>query len=183
MKKNITNKKNRAGLLITAAALTLTAVFAAGTVSAGAVSINKATGYSQSVTSAKETLAMSIAKRVYAGHNLQQADYSEDVILVETVRPPTASTGLAPATSRITSSAATTTFPSISMILSSSARSRACPTSPSTTTRATIRVSRRRCASPLTINSTPQVFPIENKTYQKRSCPVIVRSAPLFWLV
>ena len=83
MKKNITNKKNRAGLLITAAALTLTAVFAAGTVSAGAVSINKATGYSQSVTSAKETLAMSIAKRVYAGHNLQQADYSEDVILVD----------------------------------------------------------------------------------------------------
>ena len=80
MKKNITNKKNRAGLLITAAALTLTAVFAAGTVSAGAVSINKATGYSQSVASAKETLAMSIAKRVYAGHNLQQADYSEDVI-------------------------------------------------------------------------------------------------------
>ena len=83
MKKNITNKKNRAGLLITAAALTLTAVFAAGTVSAGAVSINKATGYSQSVASAKETLAMSIAKRVYAGHNLQQADYSEDVILVD----------------------------------------------------------------------------------------------------
>ena len=57
MKKNTTNKKNRAGLLITAAALTLTAVFAAGTVSAGAVSINKATGYSQSVASAKETLA------------------------------------------------------------------------------------------------------------------------------
>ena len=83
MKKNTTNKKNRAGLLITAAALTLTAVFAAGTVSAGAVSINKATGYSQSVASAKETLAMSIAKRVYAGHNLQQADYSEDVILVD----------------------------------------------------------------------------------------------------
>lgn len=83
MNKNTTNKKNRAGLLITAAALTLTAVFAAGTVSAGAVSINKATGYSQSVASAKETLAMSIAKRVYAGHNLQQADYSEDVILVD----------------------------------------------------------------------------------------------------
>ncbi len=146
MKKNTTNKKNRAGLLITAAALTLTAVFAAGTVSAGAVSINKATGYSQSVASAKETLAMSIAKRVYAGHNLQQADYSEDVILVDgdrvymdTRHLPPANTGKAV---HVKANGQTSYGFSISMILSSSARSRACPTSPSTTTRATIRVSR-----------------------------------------
>lgn len=83
MKKNNTTKKRRAGLLIIAAAMALTAVFAAGTVSAGAVSIKNAAAYSQPAAAATETLAMSIAKRVYAGHNLQQADYSEDVILVD----------------------------------------------------------------------------------------------------
>jgi len=82
MKKNNT-KKNRAGFIITAVAMALTAVFAAGTVSAGAVNIQKTASYSQTVAAANETLAMSIAKKVYAGHDLKQADYSSDVILVD----------------------------------------------------------------------------------------------------
>ncbi len=99
--------------------------------------------------------AMSIAKRVYAGHNLQQADYSEDVILVDgdrvymdTRHLPPANTGKAVhvkangQTSYGFNWTCTCDIQNYGMILSSSARSRACPTSPSTTTRATIRVSR-----------------------------------------